>query len=71
LIRINAIRDGAPDERDPMENQRRFLRDLEQQLAQDIEEDDEEEERSCGRGEDDARGSIGELVAQRPSYGGQ
>ena len=44
--RVHAICDGAADEREPVEDQRRLVGVLEEDLAGDIEEDGEEEEDS-------------------------
>ena len=53
LVRINAVSDGAPDERHPVENNGRFLWVAEKQLVEDVEddcEDEEGEERGGGDG---------------------
>ena len=48
FIRIDAIFDGASDERDPVEDQWRLICVLEQQLAQDIQDNSK-----CNEGHND------------------
>lgn len=45
LVRVNAVCDGTSDERNPVENDRRFCRVLEQKLIEDVQNNGKYEER--------------------------
>lgn len=53
LVRVDAVGDGAADDGDPVEHERRLVGVLEQQLLEDVEDDSEQEEGAeAGRDQD-------------------
>ncbi len=54
-IRVDAVRDGAAEEWHPVEDQRRLVRVLEEQLAEDVD-DDGEDDKGHEAGRDHHRG---------------
>jgi len=68
FVGINTIGDGTSYNGYPMENDWRLLWISEQELAKDIKDDSEDNERSKTCGSDDAYRSVGKQIMQRLSY---
>ena len=62
-IRVHAICDGIANHGQPVEDQRRLIGVLEQQLLQDIENDGKQDKGGEAGGGDDGRGRVGGKVA--------
>lgn len=61
-VGIDAVHNGAPKEWHPVKHHRRFVRVLEEQLAQDVEQKGQKNgNETCA--EDYGNGSIGKLIA--------
>lgn len=63
-IRVHAICDGVADDGQPVEDERRLIGVLEQQLLQDIEDDGDQDKGGEAGGDDDGRGRVGGKVAK-------
>ena len=65
LVRIDTVGDGAADDREQVEHDRRLVLLLEEQLLQDVKDDGEDEEPDeCG-GRDDSQAALRDLVRDR------
>jgi hypothetical protein len=71
LVRVHAIGDCATNHREQVEDDRRLIGVLEQQLLQNVEDNREDEEGRETGGDHDRRGRIGGKVANRPRHIGE
>lgn len=71
LVRVHAIGDRATDHREQVENERRLIGVLEEQLAKDVENNGKNEEGCETGGDGDRGGRVGSEVANRPSNIGE
>jgi hypothetical protein len=65
LVGVDAVGDGAADDGDPVEDERRLIGVLEQQLVEDVEDDGEQEEGAKAGRNEDGEGRVGGEVAHR------
>ena len=68
FVWINAIQNGATNKRDPVEDKRRFIRVLEEELAEDVQDDSKDNEGDDARQNHQSPRSPRKHVIKQASY---